>query len=153
MISLTHPQMLFKQSPYFLSLIHISEVTDFVTKEIPLQHTSLTTERVGGRLMYKALIWQILAYPQRSGELVIPSFEYDFQVSVNRKVDNEEDLFANKAVATAHKKLHSQPLKLTVRPPVSYTHLDVYKRQTLRRSPLASRCSHEWSRSAAQPLS
>ena len=92
------------------------EVTDFVTKEIPLQHTSLTTERVGGRLMYKALIWQILAYPQRSGELVIPSFEYDFQVSVNRKVDNEEDLFANKAVATAHKKLHSQPLKLTVRP-------------------------------------
>lgn len=92
------------------------EVTDFVTKEIPLQHTSLTTERVGGRLMYKALIWQILAYPQRSGELVIPSFEYDFQVSVNRKVDNEEDLFANKAIATAHKKLHSQPLKLTVRP-------------------------------------
>ena len=92
------------------------EVTDFVTKEIPLQHTSLTTERVGGRLMYKALIWQILAYPQRSGELVIPSFEYDFQVAVNRKVDNEEDLFANKAVATAHKKLHSQPLKLTVRP-------------------------------------
>lgn len=92
------------------------EVTDFVTKEIPLQHTSLTTERVGGRLMYKALIWQILAYPQRSGELVIPSFEYEFQVAVNRKVDNEEDLFANKAIATAHKKLHSQPLKLTVRP-------------------------------------
>ena len=41
------------------------EVTDFVTKEIPLQHTSLTTERVGGRLMYKALLWQLLAYPQR----------------------------------------------------------------------------------------
>ena len=92
------------------------EVTDFVTKEIPLQRTSWGTERVGGRLMYKALIWQILAYPQRSGELIIPSFEYEFQVAVNRNVDNEEDLFANKAVATTHKKLHSQPLKLTVRP-------------------------------------
>lgn len=92
------------------------EVTDFVTKEIPLQQTSLTTERVGGRLMYKALIWQIIAYPQRSGELLIPAFEYDFQVAVNRKVESEEELFANKATATAHKKLRSQPLRLTVRP-------------------------------------
>ena len=91
-------------------------MTDFVTKEIPIQRTTWGTERVSGRLMYKALIWQILAYPQRSGELIIPSFEYEFQVAVNRNVDNEEDLFANKAVATAHKKLRSQPLKLTVRP-------------------------------------
>ena len=129
MRAIVSSQSVYTQQPVLVSLYLYSrygnlagvdrkppEVTDFVTKEIPLQHTSLTTERVGGRLMYKALIWQILAYPQRSGELVIPSFEYDFQVSVNRKVDNEEDLFANKAVATAHKKLHSQPLKLTVRP-------------------------------------
>ena len=129
MRAIVSSQSVYTQQPVLVSLYLYSrygnlagvdrkppEVTDFVTKEIPLQHTSLTTERVGGRLMYKALIWQILAYPQRSGELVIPSFEYDFQVAVNRKVDNEEDLFANKAVATAHKKLHSQPLKLTVRP-------------------------------------
>lgn len=123
------PQSVYLQQPVLISLYLYSlyknvagvnrkppEVTDFITKEIPLQsNVSWDSEQVGGRLMRKALVWQILAYPQRSGELIIPAFEYDFQVAVDRKVQNEDELFGNKSRATTKKKLRSQPLKLTVR--------------------------------------
>lgn len=126
--AVTSSQAVYLQQPVLISLYLYSrysnitgvdrkppEVTDFVTKEIPLQTASFTTESVSGRLMFKALIWQVLAYPQRTGELVIPAFEYDFKVNIARKVESEDEFFGNKATATVHKELHSQPVKLTVR--------------------------------------
>lgn len=119
----------YKQEPVLISLYLYSrhgnlsgidrqppEVTDFVTKEIPMKSSTLTTERVGNRLMFKALIWQIIAYPQRDGELVIPAFGYDFDVYLSRKVESEDDYFANKSTAKVRKELRCKPISISVKP-------------------------------------
>lgn len=93
------------------------EVADFITQELtgsPQQQ--LTTENWNGRLYYKALVWQMLAYPQKSGRLMIPSFGYDFEVLVPVKAKDEKDHFSSRGLKRFNKSLRCQDITINVDP-------------------------------------
>lgn len=92
------------------------EMSDFISQEIPLGSTKQwSTESVNGRLYYKALIWQILALPQRQGKLSIPAFGYDFIASIPRKKDAGK-VFRGSDMQQIRVPLKSNPMEIVVKP-------------------------------------
>lgn len=92
------------------------EFSSFITKEIEgASRPQLSTESANGRLYYKALIWQLIAYPQRSGVLTIPSFGYDFEVLLPKQ-KNEKDLFEGSDARRVRVPLRCKPIKVAVEP-------------------------------------
>lgn len=93
------------------------EFTDFITEEIPNNgQSSFTTENVQGKLYYKAPIWQLIAYPQKSGRLEIPAFGYEFKVAINTAPKDPSDLFSGSSSKIVSVPLKSLPIFIDVKP-------------------------------------
>lgn len=91
------------------------EMSDFLSQEIPLNNNrQWSTESVNGRLYYKALIWQILAYPQRDGKLTIPAFGFDFMAMLPKQKDSKK-AFRGSDMQQVKVPLKSNPIEINVR--------------------------------------
>lgn len=104
--------------PSSIPNVKLPEFDGFVRQEVESDGVlQLNAEEVKGKIYNTVVIYRALLFPQRAGDLVIPSG--DFDISVVIPVDDPvEDFFSSfrSQYQEVTKKVKSQPLKVKVKP-------------------------------------
>lgn len=94
---------------------HAPDIKDCLVQEVDLSHNrEMTLEHYNGR-NYNTLIWrQFVLFPQRSGDIEIPSIDFEGVVGVPRQRIDMFDLFDGMGYTEIKKQLPTKPLTLHV---------------------------------------
>ncbi|MCG8685563.1 MAG: BatD family protein, partial [Desulfobacterales bacterium] len=77
----------------------------------------LEREKVGNELYHSGLVYKVILYPQKTGEITIPSFEY--KVGVQQQTNQQRSIFDDffgSSYRTVQVDLKSKPVKMKILP-------------------------------------